>query len=144
GEHRFPAARSLVWEKLLDPETLRTSIPGCEDLKEVGPDSYDMTVTIGISAIRGTYSGNVTMADAEPEETYRLVAKGSGRAGSVNGSAQIRLADDGDGTLLTYEADLKATGPIARLGGRLVGSAAKMMVGRFFKAMDQHIRESGS
>ncbi|MEE9277215.1 MAG: SRPBCC domain-containing protein, partial [Dehalococcoidia bacterium] len=42
GEHRFPAARSLVWEKLLDPETLRTSIPGCEDLKEVGPDSYDM------------------------------------------------------------------------------------------------------
>ncbi len=141
GEYRFSAPRSVVWKMLMDPQALKAAIPGCQALDEVGPDSYDMTVKIGISAIRGTYSGNVTMSDPQPESTYQLVAQGSGRPGSVVGRATITLSEDGDETQLRYEADVKATGPIARLGSRLIGGAAKMMAGRFFKAMDEHIRE---
>ena len=59
----------------------------------------------------------------------------------MEGDATIRLVPDGDGTVLTYVADVQARGPIARLGSRLVGSAAKMMAGRFFKALDQHIEQ---
>ncbi len=64
GEYRFNAPREQVWAMLQDPEVLRAAIPGCEALNKVGPDSYDMTVKLGIAAIRGTYKGNVTMSDA--------------------------------------------------------------------------------
>ena len=142
GEHRFAAPPDIVWLKLMDPDALRQTIPGCEELSQVGPDSYDMTVKLGISAIRGTYAGNVTMRDAEASSSYRLNATGGGKGGSVEGDAQITLTPDGDGTALRYVADVRARGPIARLGSRLVVSAAKMMAGRFFKAMDEHIQES--
>ena len=141
GNHRFAAPPDVVWRELMDPVALRASIPGCEELTPVGPDSYDMTVKVGISAIRGTYSGNVTMQDPEMPTRYRLKAGGGGKGGNVEGDATISLAPDGDGTALTYVADVQARGPIARLGSRLVGSAAKMMAGRFFKALDEYIEK---
>jgi len=141
GEHRFAAPPEIVWQQLMDPEALRATIPGCEEFTAVGPDSYDMTVKVGISAIRGTYSGNVTMRDPQMSTQYQLKAGGGGKGGNVEGDATIRLAPDGEGTALTYVADVQARGPIARLGSRLVGSAAKMMAGRFFTALDQHIEK---
>jgi carbon monoxide dehydrogenase subunit G len=144
GEYRFSAPREQVWAMLQDPEVLRAAIPGCEELTEVGPDSYDMTVKLGIAAIRGTYQGNVTMSEPKPMESYRLKASGSGKGGSVDGDATISLAEDGDGTLLTYAADVKARGAVARVGGRLVRSAAKMMAGRFFDAVSEQIVKAES
>lgn len=141
GDHHFAAPPDLVWQQLMDPDALRATIPGCEKFTTVGPDSYDMIVKVGISAIRGTYTGNVTMRDPQAPSQYRLKAGGGGKAGKVEGDATIRLVPDGDGTVLTYVADVQARGPIARLGSRLVGSAAKMMAGRFFKALDQHIEQ---
>ncbi len=141
GDHHFAAPPEVVWQQLMDPTALRATIPGCEDLTEVGPDSYDMTVKVGISAIRGTYTGNVTMREPQAPSQYRLKAGGGGKGGNVVGDATIRLVPDGDGTVLTYVADVQARGPIARLGSRLVGSAAKMMAGRFFKALDQYIEQ---
>ena len=139
GEHRFSAPRSAVWELLLDPAALRDAIPGCEQFVEVGPASYDVTVKVGISAIRGTFSGNVTLSDAQPLHSYRLSASGGGRPGKVAGEATITLEDDGGGTLLAYVAEVKAQGTISRLGSRLVGGAAKMMARRFFDALEERI-----
>ena len=63
GEHRFAAPRTAVWQALLDPKALQASMPGCEKFEEVGPRSYDLTIKVGIAAIKGTYSGNVKVAD---------------------------------------------------------------------------------
>ena len=63
GDHHFAAPPDLVWQQLMDPDALRATIPGCEKFTTVGPDSYDMIVKVGISAIRGTYTGNVTMRE---------------------------------------------------------------------------------
>jgi carbon monoxide dehydrogenase subunit G len=36
---------------------------------------------------------------------------------------------------------VKAQGALARLGSRLLGGAAKLMAGQFFKAMEQQVKE---
>lgn len=141
GEHRFRAPRAVVWEMLLDPAALQAAIPGCEDLVEIGPDSYNLTVTVGLSAIRGTFSGNVTVSDTVFEQSYRLTASGKGRPGSVRGEVQMTLEDDGGGTLLTWVAQLKAQGALTRFGSRLIGPTAKMMAGRFFEALEERMEE---
>ena len=141
GEHRFGAPRSAVWTLLHDPVALQRAIPGCERFEEVGPDSYDVTVRVPIAAVRGTYQGNVTLSDVEPEHAYRLLASGGGRPGRVTGEATITLRDDGPDTLVTYVAEVRAQGVIARLGSRLLGGAARMLAGRFFEAMDERLEE---
>ena len=141
GEHRFRAPRSVVWELLLDPAALQAAIPGCEQLVEVGPGSYDLSVAVGISAIRGAFSGNVTVSDTVFEQSYRLTASGKGRPGSVSGEVQMTLDDNDGGTLLTWVAQVRTQGAISRFGGRLIGPAAKMMAGRFFEALEERMEE---
>ena len=140
GEHRFSAPRAAVWEAMLDPKALQASMPGCERFEEVGPRSYDLTIKVGIAAIRGTYSGNVTVADPIENESYRLVVAGNGKPGSVQGDATLTLSDHAaGGTLVKYAGDVKAQGAIARLGSRLLGGAAKLMIGQFMKGMEKQV-----
>ena len=112
--------RSAVWAQLQDPDSLRDAIPGCVGFTEVAPDSYDLTVEVKIGPIRGTFDGNVTLADRQPEHAYTLHAEGGGRPGRVNGHVAIALDDATAGTDLTYIADLKLRGPVSRVAGRLL------------------------
>ena len=139
GEHRFSAPRAAVWQAMLDPAALQASMPGCERFVEVGPRSYDLTIKVGIAAIKGTYSGNVKVADPVDNESYRLIVAGSGKPGSVNGDATLVLSDDGAGTLVKYTGDVKAQGAIARMGSRLLAGAAKLMIGQFMKGMEKQV-----
>lgn len=141
GEHRFQAPRSAVWGALLDPQALQASMPGCERFEPTGPETYDITIKVGIAAIKGTYSGTVKVTDRNPQDSYRLAVTGSGKPGSVQGDATMTLTDDGPGTLVRYKGDVKAQGAIARLGSRLLGGAAKLMIGQFFKAMEKQVEQ---
>ncbi|MEO8539927.1 MAG: carbon monoxide dehydrogenase subunit G [bacterium] len=139
GDHRFSAPRPAVWQALLDPKALQASMPGCEKFEEVGERSYDLVIKVGIAAIKGTYEGNVQVVDPKENEAYRLVVKGHGKPGSVQGDATLTLTDDGEGTLVTYLGEVKAQGAIARLGSRLLAGAAKLMIGQFMKAMEKQV-----
>ncbi len=139
GDHKFSASRAAVWAALLDPKALKASMPGCEKFEEVGPQSYDLTIKVGIAAIKGTYSGHVKVADPVEGESYRLVVSGHGKPGSVQGDATLSLSDAGAGTLVKYVGEVKAQGAIARLGSRLLGGAAKLMIGQFMKAMEKQV-----
>ncbi len=139
GDHRFKAPPDMVWEALLDPVSLKAAMPGCEAMTATGEDAYDITIKVGIAAISGTYSGTVKVADRVEGESYRLVVSGSGKPGSVQGSAAMVLSADGDGTLVRYTGDVRAQGAIARLGTRLIAGAAKLMIGQFFKGMESEV-----
>jgi len=139
GEHRFDAPPSVVWELLLDPQALQAAMPGCERFVEVGPESYDLTIRVGIAAIKGTYSGNVKVADRTEGESYRLVVSGGGKPGAVQGNALMKLNEAPGGTLVTYTGEVNAQGAIARLGSRLLGGAAKLMIGQFMKGMEKQV-----
>ena len=138
GEHRFAAPRAAVWEALHDPAALQAAIPGCDALTEVAPNSYDVSLTIGVATVSGSYAGNVTIEDVEPGQTMRVLASGGGGGGSgpISGSITASLSDDGDGTRLSYVAAVETPGTAGRLGGPIIGGAVKMMAARFFAAIE--------
>ena len=49
------APPAQVWRALLDPQTLRASIPGGESVDKTGPDDYRARVRISIAGIGGSY-----------------------------------------------------------------------------------------
>ena len=136
GEHHFTMSRSVVWAHLQDPNSLCEAIPGCIEFNEVAPDSYDLKVEVKIGPIRGTFDGNVTLADRQPEHAYTLRAEGGGRPGRVHGSVAIALDEATAGTDLTYSADLRLHGPVARVAGRLLTTTARGMARQFFEAIE--------
>jgi carbon monoxide dehydrogenase subunit G len=140
GEHRFSAPRARVWQLLLDPRILQQCLPGAEDLVEVGPEEYEARMKIGIAAIRGTYQGRVKIVDKDEPNSYRMVVEGKGPAGQISGDAMMALADDdAGGTRVTWTGNANVRGTLARVGGRVMQPAAKMIVGQFFSCLEGKI-----
>lgn len=138
GEHRFGAPRAAVWAALHDPAALQAAIPGCDALTEVAPDCYDVALTFGLATVSGSFAGNITIEDIEPGRALRVLATGGG-SGPLSGRISASLADDREGTHLSYIAELDAPGAAGRLGGPLIGGAVKMIAARFLEAIDAKV-----
>ena len=129
-----------VWAAFNDPAVLARTIPGCQELREVGPDAYKMTVTAGVASIKGTYEGNVALTEQKPPGFLVLKAAGVGAPGTVGADVRISLLDSATGgTELSYDADAIVGGVIGGVGQRMLTGVAKKMAGQFFAAVDADI-----
>ena len=134
SERRLAASRQAVWAALNDADVLKQCIPGCESLEKLSDTEMTAKVTLGIGPVHATFTGKVTLSDLDPPNGYRLSGEGTGGiAGHARGGAIVQLSDDGEGTLMRYEAQAEVGGRLAQLGGRLIDSAAKKLADQFFE-----------
>ena len=139
GTYTLHAPIDKVWAFLMDPDSIAKVMPGCEELKQTEPDIFAGTMTIGIAAVKGTYSGSVHLLDKEEPTHYRMLIDGNGKRGFVKGEATIDLEDQGDETTLTYFADTQVGGLIANVGQRMIGGAAKLIINQSLKKLQQEL-----
>jgi carbon monoxide dehydrogenase subunit G len=142
GSYTFNAPPDRVWDLLMDSAVLSSCIPGCERFEPDGEDRYNVTLTVGLAAITGTYNGTVVLAEKSPHSSYRLVVEGQGRPGFVKGSSAIALRAEGAMTVVDVTGSVQTGGPIARLGQRLIGGVAKMMLDRFFTCLQGKLADT--
>jgi carbon monoxide dehydrogenase subunit G len=143
GEYRFHAMRDQVWAALHDPEALAASLPGARRLVPTGADAYDITVDVGVGSVKGTYEGSFALTDQIGGEACTVRATAAGRPGTVTAIARMRLSDGqpDDSAVMAYEADATVTGPLAGVGQRLMGAAARRTTEQFLAALDARIME---
>jgi uncharacterized protein len=139
GAHQFVAGREDVWTALHDHQTLAATLPGGRRLEPTGPNEYTISVDVGVGSVKGTYEGTFTLTDTEDREACTVRATASGRPGTVQAVAQMRLVDGDGGAHLSYEADATVTGPLAGVGQRLTAAAARRTTELFLSALDAHI-----
>jgi carbon monoxide dehydrogenase subunit G len=136
GSATLNASRDDVWKALNDPAVLVRTIPGCQQLEEVGPDSYRMTITAGVASIKGTYLGDVSLTDQQQPGSFMLHASGAGSPGTVSADVKVSLAELDGVTRLDYDADAVVGGMIGGVGQRVLSGVAKKTAGEFFQAVD--------
>ena len=140
GEYKIPAPREKVWAALNDKDVLQSCIPGCEEFEVISPTEFKARVTSKIGPVKAKFKGAVKLKDIKAPESYRIEGQGEGGiAGFAKGGADVRLAEDGDGTVLSYTANAQVGGKIAQLGSRLINSSAKKTADQFFKAFVQKV-----
>ncbi len=142
NSYTFDAPPQAVWDLLVDIDAVAACLPGCESMEPIGENKYRAVLTMGIAAITGRYEGTVEMRDLEPPSSYRLVVEGRGKPGFVTGSGAISLTGTDGGTLVTVDGTAQVGGTIARVGQRLIGSVAKMMMDRFFACLQRRLTRS--
>ena len=139
GTYTLPAPIDQVWGFLMDPEAIAKVMPGCEQLEEIGPDTYRATLKLGIAAVKGTYAGSVQLLDKTPPTSYRMLIDGSGTPGFVKGEAAVALTGQDEQTVLTYTADIQVGGLIANVGQRMIGGVAKLIVNQSLKKLGEEL-----
>jgi carbon monoxide dehydrogenase subunit G len=136
GEHQIRAPRQVVWEGLNDPEILKQSIAGCEELNKTADNEFQAQVTAKVGPVKAKFSGKVTLSDLDPPNGYTISGEGSGgAAGFAKGGAKVSLEDGPDGgTTLKYQVHAQIGGKLAQIGSRLIDGAARKMADEFFSA----------
>ena len=133
GEQHIPLPQQRVWEALNDPEILKACIPGCESIDRVSENEYKVAMTASVGPVKAKFNGKLLLSDMNPPNSYSLAFEGSGgAAGFGKGSAQVSLAPESGGTLLTYKAQASVGGKLAQIGSRLIDGVAKKMSDDFF------------
>jgi carbon monoxide dehydrogenase subunit G len=140
GEQRIPAPRDEVWAALNDADVLRACIPGCQELIKRSDTEMTALTILKVGPISAKFTGAVTLSDIDPPNGYRITGEGQGGgAGNARGGAVVRLREDGDETILTYEVEAQISGKLAQLGGRMIDATAKSMSTAFFKKLAAEI-----
>jgi carbon monoxide dehydrogenase subunit G len=139
GTYTFQAPIEQVWNALLNREILEKALPGIENMRETAPDTYKATMHVGVAAVKGTYSGKVSISDKQAPNRYRLHAEGSGTRGFVNGDGTIELAQQNGTTVATYKGEAQLGGAIAGVGMRVLPGVAKMMINQFFGTIAEEL-----
>lgn len=133
GEYRIEAPIDVVWIAIQNPEILRNAIPGCEELDKTSDTEMAAKVALKIGPVKAKFAGEVELQDLNEPHSLKIQGEGKGGiAGFAKGGADVQLAEDGDGTILTYRASAQVGGKIAQLGSRLIQSTAAKLADKFF------------
>lgn len=137
GERLLPVARERVWAALLDHETLRAAIPGCESVTADGDGRYIVSVLAAVGPVKARFKGRLQQQDLQPPQRYTLSFEGDGGvAGFARGSAEVELIEvEASSTRLTYRAQAQIGGRLAQIGSRLVDATAARMSAQFFERL---------
>jgi len=136
GQFSFDGiASQAVWGFLTDANRIALCLPGCEKLVQTSEGAYDMQMRFGVGAISGVFSGSIQLHHLQPTSEYQMTVNGSGAPGFVKGEGTVQLSPGDAGTQLRYSGDVSAGGPIASLGQRMIGGAARMVIDQFFKCV---------
>jgi 2-furoyl-CoA dehydrogenase large subunit len=139
GEARVQAAPEAVWRMLLEPDTLKSIIPGCHHVEKVSETHFHADVTLGVGPVRGRYKADIKLFDLDAPRAVTLTGAVTGALGDARGTGRIRLTPAGtNDTILSYDYDAAIGGKAASVGGRLLDGAARIVIGQFFTALARH------
>lgn len=140
GESRIEAPRERVWQALNDPDVLKASIAGCEELEKTSDNEFTAKVRAKVGPVSARFAGKVTLDDLDPPNGYRIQGEGTGgAAGFAKGGAVVRLEPDGDATILRYDVQATVGGKLAQIGSRLIEGTARKMADDFFARFKQAV-----
>lgn len=136
GTRQIRAAPDLVWAAILNPEALKTCIPGCESLTGSPEEGFEAVVVQKVGPVKARFNGQVTLSDIVEGQSLTLTGEGKGGpAGFAKGGAKVRLEPEEGGTLLSYTVEAKVGGKLAQLGSRLIDGFAKKLAEDFFERL---------
>jgi len=143
GECALPVEQAELWRLLNDPAVLAKIIPGCNTVRLVGTDCYEMGLKLQVGSVSGEYMGSVAIFDKREPVHYVLTVEGQGSIGFMKGSAAFDLEPQGEAaSLLRYTGSAEVGGVVAGVGQRVLSGVAKFLTGRFLKSLAKHIEES--
>jgi 2-furoyl-CoA dehydrogenase large subunit len=141
GHVEIDAEPARVWQAIIDPQSLRAVIPGCEHIEASGPDSYRATVRVSVAGIGGTYDVIMRLFDRHEPERLRLAGRAESRLGSGEGEAIVTLtALPGGRTRLSYRYIAAVGGKLAGFGQRMLDGIVRVLLASFFERLGAHLR----
>ncbi len=140
GSFEVPAPPNQVWRSLLDPDSLKSVIPGCHELQRLGENDYRALVSLGVGPVRGKFEATIKLSDLVTEKSGRIAGTLSGPLGGASGAGNLRLQPTAAATRIDYDYAVTASGKVVAVGGRLLDGAAAIIIRQFFERLARRLQ----
>jgi hypothetical protein len=137
GTHKFTANSSRVFNAILDPAILQKCIPGCESVEILDATRLQLNVTTPLPGLKGPFTVVVNLVQRQDPNLIVLGVKRQGRGGSMDATANINIADEAGGALVTYDAEAELGGPIAIANNPIGKGIVNNTLGSVFQNLDK-------
>jgi hypothetical protein len=135
---QIAAPPSAVYAALLDPDVLKSCVPGATEVSGDPENGFEATVVQKVGPVKATFKGTVSLSNMVENESLTIDGEGKGgAAGFAKGGAQVRMSPSDGGTELSYDVEAKVGGKLAQLGSRIIDGFAKKMADQFFSNLQQ-------
>lgn len=143
GEQVFDESRQRLWSYLMDPQVLAKITPGgTSELEALGDDAYNTITTIKLGPVSGTFEGKLRILDKNEPESFDIQMEQLSKIGNAAADMKLVLTEvDETHTKLSFKADAKLSGVIARMGQRVMSGVAQKITKDIFNSIQEHIEE---
>lgn len=134
GEVTVDATRPVAFAFVQDPQRLAACIPGCRDLREVGPGRFEARLTsrVAVTLLEFKVQIEVGRIDRPRSIDATIAGDAVGLSGRVSATAGLELTEEqSDRTRIRFVADVALTGKLGSLG-QPVFRATSAQLGRQF------------
>jgi uncharacterized protein len=142
NEFTVGAPIQQAWDTMLNLERIAPCLPGAAIQEEKDEGEYDGTMKVKIGPITANYKGTVKFEEVD-EGNHRAVLQATGRDARGQGTASATivstLQEEGDGTKVSVETDMKLTGRAAQFGRGIAQDVATKMLDQFASCLEEEI-----
>ncbi len=128
-----------AWEVLTDIPAIAPCLPGAELTGQEG-DVYSGRIKVKVGPVKSEFTGtaDIVVQDAEARHV-EISASGRDSRGAGNASASITadMSQDGDGTKVVIDTDLKISGKVAQFGKGTMVDISEKLIGQFVECVEQ-------
>ena len=142
GERAFDAPREAVWRVLNDPAAMAAMMPGVEsfDVQDERHWRANVKIPLGLGALG--MSMNMEKIEEREPEFARLAIKGNGVGAILSMNTAFSLSEDGRGTKMDWEADVRIAGPVGSMGQRVLQPIVNQQVQNVLAALDEQVKKA--
>jgi carbon monoxide dehydrogenase subunit G len=129
GEEHFRSSPEKLFALLTNLDAMAATIPDLVSAERAADGTLKCVVRPGFSFLRGTMKLAIALAEAAPSEraTMRVSAQGIGVG--MNVISQLAIAPEGEGSKLTWTAQVaELKGLIAAVSPGLISAAADQVI----------------
>jgi len=138
GKFTLKAPIQMLWDTLLDPETLRSCIPGAEKIERLDEKTYDCVIKQKVGPIAVRFKFINILSKLDPPNHVEMEGQGEdiGKAGRFTQRTSIDMKENERGEVeISYQCNANIVGKLAMFGDRILKTKAKKLEAEFTSAL---------
>jgi carbon monoxide dehydrogenase subunit G len=147
GKFTLKAPIQLLWDTLLDPETLRACIPGAEKIDRLDEKTYDCIIKqkVGPISVRFKFINTLTKVESPHHVEMKGEGEDIGKAGRFTQKTTIDFMDKQGGEVeISYRCSANIVGKLAMFGDRILKAKAKKLEAEFTANLKEKLKSAAT
>ena len=141
GKYTVNAPAKLIWDLLMDPDTLARITPAITSLERIDEDNFKAIADVKIGPVGGSFSGNLNLSEKVEPESFKLTIQQNSKIGNAHAVIHMKMnALSETQTEVSFDGDVKLSGVLNTMGGRVITPVANMLSKQFFEALELEVK----